>query len=885
MRQAWFVELALRWPLGSAAASCSGNMDSFNNGQWQVLEQLAGGVPLTELLDGVVRLVETHAAGVRCALLLSDWGEEPTNAGKRGRVPPECSPLVHALALRLTAVGSQSPVPEPIAIPDLARHPELSAHRELALRHELRAAYLAPIVSSGRVLGVFAMLFAEVGAPSEAEVAAVATATRLSAIALLRDRSLRDLRQSEARAQQLARLYSVSSGVNEGIARVREPQQLYDIACRIPVEQGLARVAWVGLYNELDDCLDPVARFGDDDGYVDSVTSSLRARKSHDGPAKRAIKSGSPSISNDIQSGPDVEWKHSALARGFRSCAVFPLRGKDRTTGVLAICSDQVGFFSEEEVRVLSALADDISFAVESAENERERSRVVGLLRIAGQAAQLGGWSMDVPDYAFTWSDEVCALHDLPAGTRSSLEQSLAAYAPQHREQFRSSLEACVRVGQPFDFEAELVTEAKHSVWVRVIGHAERRGDGAVSRVLGAVQDVSQRRQFEAGLRQSQKMEAIGQLAGGVAHDFNNLLSVILSYSELIADALKPDDPMRAEIEEVSKAATRAAELTRKLLAFGRQQVLQPRIVDLNLVLVGLEKMFDRVLGEAVTLSLLQSADLGKVLVDPGQVEQVLLNLIVNARDAMPLGGTLSIETSNVEWRDVPTPPGHEHAPGPCVLVTVTDSGLGMDAATRGRIFEPFFTTKDKGKGTGLGLATVWGIVTQSGGHVSVDSELGVGTTFRVYFPRKDGELDESPLPSPSMLPLRGSETILLVEDEEAVRALSRLVLRRYGYRVLEAQNGGEAFLICEQHRGRLELLVTDIVMPRMNGRVLAERLSVLRPEMKVLFVSGYAEGAFSTPDAAISESQFLAKPFTPEGLLRKVREVLDSATGRSVTS
>ncbi|HMJ55654.1 MAG TPA: ATP-binding protein [Polyangiaceae bacterium] len=387
-------------------------------------------------------------------------------------------------------------------------------------------------------------------------------------------------------------------------------------------------------------------------------------------------------------------------------------------------------------------------------------------------------------------------------------------------------------------------------------------------------------RKTEEQLRHAQKMEAVGRLAGGVAHDFNNLLSVILSYADLLLADLKPVEPMREEIDQIRKAAQRAADLTRRLLTFSRQQVIDPKIIDLNDVLEQMNKMLQRIIGGDVELVLLCARSLGRMRADRGSIEQVIMNLVVNARDAMPTGGKLTMETANV-MIDEERARGHlGTSPGPHVMLAVSDTGVGMDRATQGRIFEPFFTTKETGKGTGLGLSTVFGIVQQSGGSIWVYSEPGRGTSFKVYFPCVDGAVDEvRSVERPATL--RGSETVLLVEDDEQVRAVARGILRRHGYRVLEARNGGEAMLLCESHDQPIHLLISDVVMPLMSGPELARRLAQGRPEMKVLCMSGYTDDSVVRHGVMDSDIAYLQKPITPEALTRKVREVLD-ARGRA---
>ncbi|MEO7086860.1 MAG: response regulator [Gemmatimonadaceae bacterium] len=382
----------------------------------------------------------------------------------------------------------------------------------------------------------------------------------------------------------------------------------------------------------------------------------------------------------------------------------------------------------------------------------------------------------------------------------------------------------------------------------------------------------------EEQLRHAQKMESIGILAGGVAHDFNNLLSVILSYASMMASDLTPGDPMEEGLLEIKNAGERAAQLTHQLLAFSRRQLLRPRLTNLNEVVAGTDRLLRRLIGEDVELIKITPQGIPLVYVDPDQIAQVIINLAVNARDAMPNGGKLTVETGSAFFDEAYAAEHVGSRPGPHVMLAVTDTGIGMDRETQSRIFEPFFTTKDAGRGTGLGLSTVFGIVKQSGGSIWVYSEVDRGTSFRVYLPAADP--DSVPVPvmiETAATKLEGSETILLVEDEERVRALATIVLRRYGYTVLEAAGGGDALLICEQHPATIHLLVTDVVMPRMSGRQLVERLKPIRPDMKVLYMSGYTANAIVTHGVIDSDVAFVQKPITPEVLAQAVRNALDA--------
>lgn len=408
-----------------------------------------------------------------------------------------------------------------------------------------------------------------------------------------------------------------------------------------------------------------------------------------------------------------------------------------------------------------------------------------------------------------------------------------------------------------------------------------RASDGEITGVIGVALDITDRKVLADQLRQSQKMQAIGQLAGGVAHDFNNLLMVVKGHAEILLDRLTESSPLRHNVEQVDKATDRAAGLTRQLLAFSRMQVLHARVLDLNEVVSGMIKMFSRVIGADIEMAFLPGSNIGRVKADPGQIEQVLLNLVVNARDAMPSGGRLTIETSTVKIDRDYGLTHHNIEPGSWTMLTVSDTGCGMDAETQSHIFEPFFTTKKQGKGTGLGLATVYGVVKQSGGFIYVYSEVGHGTTFKIYLPQVAAVVERD-AEKPEIAAPRGSETILLVEDEESVRELVRDYLAGTGYHVLEANDGVQAIEVAEAHKGPIHILVTDVVMPRLSGRELASRIATQRAKIKLLFISGYTDDSIFRHGVLEGGVAYLQKPFNLKAIAQKIREVLDGAPAAS---
>ncbi|MEZ5100811.1 MAG: ATP-binding protein [Thermoleophilia bacterium] len=473
---------------------------------------------------------------------------------------------------------------------------------------------------------------------------------------------------------------------------------------------------------------------------------------------------------------------------------------------------------------------------------------------------------------AYYLSDAIEAISGYPASEflGSSVRSLIGIVHPDDVAAIRAAVDQAVAERRPYVLDYRVLHADGTIHWVNEKGQAILSEDGEVDWLDGAIFDVTEQRVLQERLGQSARLEAVGRLAGGIAHDFNNLLTAITGYAQLLLDRLDDGTPCHRDAREIDRAATRASELTGQLLAFGRGQSFQPKVLDVNALVRDLSDMLRRLIGEDVALALDLPTEVAPVKADPGQLEQVIVNLVVNARDAMPDGGVVTVSTADVHDREL----------GPLVSITVTDTGVGMSPETLAHAFEPFFTTKETGRGTGLGLATVYGIVTQSGGHVRVESEPGIGSIFTVLLPRASAPVPEADRPIDRRERARpGTETILLVEDEDVVRDLAGRVLREHGYTVLEARDGGDALTVAATHDDGIDLMLTDVVMPQLGGRELAELLAPARPGLKVLFMSGYTDDLQVLQRTPGNGEDFLPKPFTPELLARTVRAVLDGRT------
>ena len=628
-------------------------------------------------------------------------------------------------------------------------------------------------------------------------------------------------------------------------------------------------------------------------GVSDEFVKNVKHVKFGEGISGRAAAEKRPVVL-DVMEYPAERWAPFILQEGIKTLASTPLlSGGGELVGAMNLVMRRPRTFSQEEYQLLVAVGQQLGGIVKNAQLyekvkqelvERKRAEEALLIereRLETVTQSMGaGLAIISRDYRTIWANKV--LKDLFGDVEAKIchltynQRNEICPGCGVREIFETEKDEVVHEQSGKDIHGNII-------WSEIIATPIRDNAGYITAALELVVPVTERKRIEREkanleeqLRQSQKMEAIGRLAGGVAHDFNNLLTVIKGYSQLSLLELKEDDPLKENIEEIKRATERAADLTRQLLAFSRRQILEVKVLDLNTILKNLDKMLRRVIGEDIELVTLLAEDLGMVKSDPGQIEQVVMNLAVNARDAMPNGGKLTIETANVELDEEYARAHIAVKPGCYVMLSVSDTGIGMTPEVKERVFEPFFTTKEKSKGTGLGLSTVYGIVKQSEGNIWVYSELGKGTTFKIYLPRVDepleevtGEVVKKELP-------RGGETILIVEDNEEVRKLAARILKKQGYTVLEGSHGDEALNVCKQHKGPIHLMVTDVVMPGMSGRELSERLKPLYPQMKVLYMSGYTDNAITHHGVLEKGVNYIQKPFTVDGLARKVREVLD---------
>ena len=668
--------------------------------------------------------------------------------------------------------------------------------------------------------------------------------------------------ETSAALKNLNRIYAVLSNINQAIVRVRDPQELFRAACRIAVEDGGFRLAWIGMLDNASGVVSQAASSGMDDGYLAKLHIALGEAPSDQGPTESALREGMYSIANDVEhEAHTAPWRIEALRCGYRSVAAFPLVVFDQIRGAISFYAGEPHFFNANEIRLLDELAHDISFALEFAEQEESSRKAEAALRESQQLfATVANTSpaliwMSGLDKGCTWFNEPWLAF---TGRSLKEERGDGWVAGVHADDLAHCLKIyteAFEARQPFAMEYRL-----------------RRHDG----FIGSCLDLTEHRSLEKQMRHAVKMESIGTLAGGVAHDFNNILMAIIGYGQLALMGMAPDDPQRLNIKSMLEGADRAARLTKDLLLFSRKQISERKPVDLLGIIKTVEKFIARVIGEDIVCETRLPDEPLIVLADSHQLEQVLMNLATNARDAMPKGGTFSITAEQtILHQDFIAAHGFGR-PGPYALLTVSDSGCGMNEKTRNRIFDPFFTTKGVGKGTGLGLAVAYGIIKQHEGYINVYSEPGRGATFRLYLPLTVAETPEDTSASEEKTPTHGTETILIAEDDESLRTLATAALTRFGYTVIEAVDGEEAVRKFKENQAAIQLLLFDIVMPKMNGQEAYEAISKIQPGIKTIFMSGYAPDMIREKAVLKESTPLLAKPLSPTELLQKVREILD---------
>ena len=922
-------------------------------GQSRILEMIATSAPLEDTLTSLIYLIESQSEGMLCSVLLLDEGGRHLYHGAAPSLPEAFTRAIDGAAIgpQVGSCGTAAFLGEPVIVTDIVHDPLWVDYKDLAAQYGLRACWSSPIIShQGLVLGTFAMYYREPRSPIPHETQLIAIATHIAGIAIERQQSENELRESEERYRTLVEnapeaLLVLDCDTGHFVDLNEKAVQLFELP-----KEALFKIGPI----DLSPATQPDGR----------VSEQVALEKIHE-----TLRGGTPAFewTYRIASGKEIPCEvrlvsipsHSRkLIRGSviditeRLKADEALRASEkRFTTAFQVSPNPLTITTLKEGRILAVndqflrisgytrkeLIGNTVLELKLWAKHEERDRAIQMLIEQGVVRDFEGnmrtksgelrymivalerIELDGQECLLMASNDITErkraeeelqksnqeisdlYHNAPCGYHAlstdgiflrinKTELDWLGYssdevigkmnfadliAGESRDEFRENFSRLKQQGSLNDFEIEMVRKDGSTIPVLLSATAIKDGEGNLLMLNSTLFDLTERKRLEAQFRQSQKMEAVGRLAGGIAHDFNNLLTAILGYSQLALLHLKPHEVMHDQIEEIKKAAERAALLTSQLLAFSRRQILQPKVLNLNAVVKEMDNMLRRLIGEDIELLTRLDPTLGRIKADPGQIAQVILNLAVNARDAMPLGGKLTIETTNVDLGEAYAESHLSVQSGPFVMLAVSDTGHGIAEEHRMHIFEPFFTTKEKGKGTGLGLSTIYGIIKQSGGSICVSSEIGQGTSFKIYLPRVEEKPEVKDVIVIEEEIDRGKETILLVEDEEIVRKLAITILKRSGYTVLEANGGSEALLQSERYTGHIHLMVTDVVMPQMSGRELAERLAPLRPEMKVLYMSGYTDDEIIHRGILELDTAFMQKPFTPDQLLQKVRELL----------
>jgi PAS domain S-box-containing protein len=699
---------------------------------------------------------------------------------------------------------------------------------------------------------------------------------RMAGVAL----NIHERKLDEQRLLRLNRLHAMSSSINEAIVRIREPQLLFEVAVTIAVEKGSMKMAWIGFYDEAEQILKPAACAGSYQNFLDELTLLVRSdHPSSRGPTGRAFRSGTHEISNDIESDETFNCRERALERGFRSCAAFPLKPSGIPVGVLMIYADERDCFQEEEIRVLSALANDLSFAMESVEREKERQQAIEALR--ENERMIFTLMGNLPGAAYrSLIDEKRTLEFISEGCLELTSYEADEFAgngevffgdlihPEDRDHVRQSVTDSVSAGKRFEISYRIRTAEGAVKWIWERGQGIPSEDGVMRHIEGFMTDVTEKRRMESQSLRSQRMESIGTLAGGIAHDLNNVLTPILMSIELLK--FQEMDPRRLEVlSTIEGSANRGANMVKQILSFGRGVEGRSLLLKPKDVLHEIEQLINETFPKSIRCNIVCSDQAWNVEGDPTQLHQVLLNLCVNARDAMTSGGELEITMCNVAVDEQFASMHPDAKTGQYVVFEVRDTGTGIPPEFRDRIFDPFFTTKEMGKGTGLGLATTLAIVKSHHGFIDVISVLEKGSIFRIYLPAKTNSLVEQVVPDES-LPRRGAgELLMVVDDEEAVRSITQQTLEAFGYRVVVAADGIEAISTFVRVEEKPVLIITDMMMPNMDGHSMIQVLQRIQPDMVFIGASGLDHQIQKA--ASLKLKYFLTKPYNAVELLKLV--------------
>jgi PAS domain S-box-containing protein len=858
-----------------------------------VLESIAAGAPLSIVLTDIVLLIERQADGMLCSILLVD--ENRLRHGAAPSLPSDYNIAVHGSEIgpKSGSCGTAAYLRERVIVEDIATHPYWDDYRHHALRYGLKACWSTPIVSpSGDVLGTFAMYYKEARGPVPQEVEWVDTATHLASIAILRDRTEQDLRRSESRARELARLHAVSSTINKLMLRARDPQHLYELACRIAVQEGLARLAWIGVLNETANRVEIVAQYG---GVAELPirTFDLEQAEFRQGLTARALSSGEPAVAADLLETVSGQWREWLEHRNLRSCALFPLKDRERIVGVFTLYASQLNYFRDEELQVLTSLAADLSFAVESARNEIERRRMEEAVRASEHLRAL--IFSTVGDGIFYLQCERNERYVFVAVNRAFLE--MFGTAEEHvvgkclndllpdamRDHVLERLRYAAETQSRVTWEEKVPTRSStRHVEITIVPMFGAQGVcenfvGTLHDITARIQAETERVRLEAQLNQSQRIQSLGTLAGGIAHDFNNILTAISGNAGLALQEPNLDSVTRTHLMEIQKASRRAIDLVRQILTFSRQAPPKREALDPREVVREALNLLRATLPQTIAIETEFAPDAPNVEGDSTQLHQIVMNLGTNAAHALsPRGGFIRVKLEKVVIAQDAAVAGL--APGRYLRMQVIDNGCGMDETAIKHAFDPFFTTRKPGEGTGLGLSVVHGIVQSHRGAVEIRSQLNRGTTVSVYLPATDDEAEQPR--TPRSTPQGSGERVMYVDDEEALVFLMERALTKLGYRVTGFSDPKAALVEFRAHPHAFDVVITDVSMPGLSGPDLAAEMRRIREHVPIIMTSGYIRQEDVDVAQRLNINQLVYKANTVEALGEALAREIQALSG-----